>query len=192
MANPCAPGASPCAPAASADAMGATTGDAANPFDVTQKGWVQAPYGDVMPNLVKNYLRAAPYIGTGGVVSPDAFGELKKLGFVTVVNLNTDEEGAPAEMKAAEGAGLKYVQVAVATEAPTDEQIDEIGALVTDPSNYPLLIHCESSNRVGAAWALYRAKNGVPPMIAIQEGRTVGLKPSREGAVRERLGLNPL
>ncbi len=41
-------------------------------------------------------------------------------------------------------------------------------------------------------WALYRAANGVPGEIAIQEGRTVGLKPSREVAVREQLGLPPL
>jgi hypothetical protein len=41
-------------------------------------------------------------------------------------------------------------------------------------------------------WALYRAANGVPPRLAVQEGRTVGLKPSREGAVRKQLGLPPL
>lgn len=53
-------------------------------------------------------------------------------------------------------------------------------------------MHCESSNRVGAAWALYRAANGVPAEIAVQEGRTVGLKPNRERRVREMLGMKPL
>jgi hypothetical protein len=42
---------------------------------------------------------------------------------------------------------------------------------------------------VGAIWALYRAAQGVPPAIAVQEGRTIGLKPGREAAVREQLGL---
>jgi hypothetical protein len=41
-------------------------------------------------------------------------------------------------------------------------------------------------------WALYRASRGVPAAIAIQEGRAAGLKPSREGRVRELLGLPPL
>ena len=57
--NPCAP-ASPCVPAAKSQAAAG----AANPFDVAAKH-KQAAYGDAMPGVVKNYLRAAPYIGTG-------------------------------------------------------------------------------------------------------------------------------
>ena len=89
-------------------------------------------------------------------------------------------------------AGLQYVSIPVPTEAPDDKEVVAFSKYVNDPKYYPILVHCESSNRVGAMWALYRAKNGVPPEIAVQEGRTVGLKPSREGAVREMLHLAPL
>ena len=68
----------------------------------------------------------------------------------------------------------------------------EFAKIVEDPANYPILLHCESSNRVGAMWALYRASKGVPNEIAIEEGRQVGLKTSREPAVREMLGMEPL
>jgi len=152
----------------------------------------QAPYGDEMPAIVKNYLRAAPYVGTGGIVDPKGYAELKKLGFKTIINLNTAKEGAEEEGKGIMAAGLDYVGIPVSTLAPDARDVAAFSKYVNDPKYYPILVHCESSNRVGAMWALYRVKNGVPPEIAVQEGRTVGLKPSREGAVRQILKLPPL
>lgn len=198
-ANPCAPAAAnPCAPAAkpAASAMpanpcaaAAVTSAAANPYNIESEA-AQAPYGDAMPAVVKNYLRAAPYVGTGGVITDDGFDKLAGLGFKTIINLNTDEEGAVEEGDKAKAAGLGYVSLQVSTTAPTADQVAAFSKYANDPALYPILVHCESSNRVGAMWALYRAANGVPPMIAIQEGRTVGLKTSREGAVRMALGLS--
>jgi uncharacterized protein (TIGR01244 family) len=185
--NPCAAtkAANPCA------ARPAIVGAAANPYDVAAK-YKQAPYGDAMPDIVKNYLRAAPYVGTGGIVDPKGFAKLKALGFKTVINLNTAKEGAEDEGDGIMAAGLDYITIPVATRAPDAASVDAFSKYVNDPKFYPILVHCVSSNRVGAMWALYRTKNGVPPEIAIQEGRTVGLKPSREKAVRKILKLPPL
>lgn len=202
--NPCAP-ANPCAaaPARAAPARAAPspanpcapragiTGNAANPFDVPA-GYTQAPFGDKMPDIVANYLRAAPYVGTGGLVVPGSMTRLRDLGFKTVINLLTEKEGAEKEGAEARAAGLAYVNLPVAQLAPGSEQVAAFARLVNDPTNYPILLHCESANRVGALWALYRAGAGIPPEIAVQEGRTVGLKPNREKAVREMLGLPPL
>jgi uncharacterized protein (TIGR01244 family) len=185
--NPCAAarGVNPCA------ARPAIVGPAMNPYDVAAKH-KQAPYGDAMPPIVKNYLRAAPYVGTGGIVDPKGFAELKKLGFKTIINLNTHKEGAQEEGKGIMAAGLDYVSIPVPAKAPDANAVAAFSKYVNDPNTYPVLVHCVSSNRVGAMWALYRAENGVPPEIAIQEGRTVGLKPSREAAVRAILKLPPL
>lgn len=208
-ANPCAPAkravnpcaaarpANPCAAASPGKATNpcaarpAIVGAASNPYDVAAKH-KQAPYGDAMPDIVKNYLRAAPYVGTGGIVDPKGYATLKKLGFKTVINLNTAKEGAEDEGDGIMAAGLDYITIPVATKAPDVASVDAFSKYVNDPKFYPILVHCVSSNRVGAMWALYRAKNGVPPEIAIQEGRTVGLKPSREKAVRKMLKLPPL
>jgi uncharacterized protein (TIGR01244 family) len=186
-ANPCAAGAAknPCA------ARPAIVGAASNPYDTPAK-YKQAPYGDAMPPIIKNYLRAAPYVGTGGIVDPKGYAELKKLGFKTIINLNTNEEGAEKEGKGIMAAELDYVSIPVSTLAPDAKEVGAFSKYVNDPKYYPILVHCESSNRVGAMWALYRAGNGVPPEIAVQEGRTVGLKPSREVAVREILKLPAL
>ncbi len=195
--NPCAPAATapanPCAPAAAPEQAAETPAAELpkGPYDTTTK-YAQAVYGNQMPNIVDNYLRATPYVGTGGLIDPTGMPILKGLGFKTVVNLNTADEGATAEAALAEQAGLAYINIAVPTKAPTAEQVAEFAKIVEDPANYPILVHCESSNRVGALWALYRASTGVPPMVAVEEGRAVGLKTSREAAVREQLGLPAL
>lgn len=188
QANPCSP-ANPCAPAK--PDMAAMEGTVANPYDVAADH-PQAPYGDQVSNAFKNYLRAAPYVGTAGVVAEGGFEEAKRLGYRTIINLNTADEGAIEEDKHVRQAGLNYVSIEVPTKAPTSEQVEIFAGYINDPTHYPILVHCISSNRVGAMWALYRAANGVPAEIAIQEGRNVGLKANREVAVREQLGLPPL
>ncbi|MBN9670084.1 fused DSP-PTPase phosphatase/NAD kinase-like protein [Roseibium aggregatum] len=193
--NPCAPAAAPANPCAPAAAPAKAKADEAalprDMFDTTTK-FPQAPYGNKMPDLVKNYLRATPYIGTGGVLEPTGLDTLAGLGFKTIVNLNTAEEGSVTEGPMVEKAGMTYINIEVPTTAPNAEQVAEFARIAEDPAYYPILLHCESSNRVGAMWALYRAASGIPKEIAIQEGRTVGMKTSREGAVREQLGMEPL
>lgn len=162
-----------------------------NRYDTTVE-YKQAVFGDTMPGIVKNYLRATPYIGTGGVIDPVGIGELATLGFKAVISLNTTQEGVEAESTLISKVGVAFVNIPVSTKAPTEEQVAKFAKLAEDPSNYPILIHCQSANRGGAMWALYCASTGVPPNIAIEEGRTVGLEPNREAAVHERLGLPPL
>ena len=158
------------------------------PYDVAAGG-IQAPYGDKVSAAFRNYLRASLHVGTACVVSRGGFKEAKALGFKTIININTAGEGAEGERGVAEAAGLHYAWISVSTKAPTPEQVSQFARTIGDPNNYPILVHCQSANRVGAMWALYRASQGVPPHIAIQEGRTVGLKPSRETAVRQQLKL---
>lgn len=151
-----------------------------------------APFGDVVGPAFTNYNRAAPAVGSAGALKDGAVAEAKALGFRTILDLRTAEEGADAERALAQTVGIAYVNVPVATRAPLPEQLDAFARIVEDPANLPVLVHCESANRVGAMWALYRASKGVPAMVAVEEGRTLGLKPSREKTVRERLGLPPM
>ena len=173
-----------------AGATAQTQPDADNPYAVTTDA-PQAPYGDVMPDIVKNYLRAAPYIGTGGAVRLDAFPTLKTLGFKTIINLNTDQQGAVEEGEAAKKAGLAYVRIPVAGHGPDAAKVAEFSKYANDPSHYPILLHCLSANRAGAMWALYRFRHGVPAKIAIEEGRTVGLRPGREAIIAKQLKRPP-
>jgi len=78
------------------------------------------------------------------------------MGFKTVINLNTAREGSVAEAAAAKAAGIEYINIQVATRAPNMDQVKAFAKLIENPANYPILVHCESANRVGAMWALYR------------------------------------
>ena len=155
-------------------------------------GAPQAPFGDKVSAAIVNYNRAAPHIATSGKYGPAAIAEVKALGFATVIDLRgSEEEGVAANAAAAKATGLKFVNIPVTARAPSAAQVRAFAAIVEDGANHPILVTCVSANRVGAMWALYRARAGVPAEIAIEEGRTAGLK-SREPAVRARLGLPAL
>ncbi|RUO71401.1 fused DSP-PTPase phosphatase/NAD kinase-like protein [Pseudidiomarina salinarum] len=162
--------------------------DRALPFAI-EKDWPQTPYGINIPPVVENYSRPSPYIAAGGQLSEGALAELKAQGFRTVVSLLTEEEGVAEEQTEAHEAGLNFYGLGVSTTAPTWDQVQAFAKIASSPANYPILVHCASSNRVGAIWALYRFHMGVPAEIAIEEGRAAGLQTSREGAVREMMGL---
>ena len=152
----------------------------------------QAPFGDKVSAAISYYNRASPHVGSAGVLGKGGVAEAKALGFKLIIDLRTAEEGANDAKAAAAAAGISYVNVPVSTKAPTDAQLAQVARLIGDDANLPVLINCETANRVGAFWALYRASLGVPAAVAVEEGRVLGLKPSREGAVRARLGLPPL
>lgn len=148
----------------------------------------EAPFGDQAGAYAVNYTRLKPQIATAGLLKDGAVARLKALGFAAMIDLRGPDEGTAVERKAAEQAGLRYYNIPVAHGAPTEAQIAEFARIVEDANNAPVLIHCVSANRVGAMWALYRAKKGVPTAIALEEGRTAGLKPDREAGVRQLLG----
>jgi uncharacterized protein (TIGR01244 family) len=161
---------------------------AAPPAALAQSVTSEAPPEDRMRHLAVNYSRARPHIATAGLVRTGAIPELKALGFAAIIDLRGADEGANIERRAAEDAGLRYVNIPVTSGAPTDSQVAEFAALVEDTKHFPLLVHCVSANRVGAMWALYRAQVGAPVSLAIEEGRAIGLQPAREIDVRKRLG----
>ncbi len=153
----------------------------------------QAPLGDKVSTAIFNYSRATPQIGTSGRFAPVAVAEIQALGFTTILDLRAQTEKGVADVtKAIQASGLRHLNIPIVTKAPTEAQVAEFAVIVENPANYPLLVTCVSANRVGAIWALYRASKGVAAEVAIEEGRTLGLKPSREKAVRARLGLPPL
>lgn len=161
---------------------------AAPPAALAQSVTREAPPEDRVRHLAVNYSRPRPHIATAGLVRTGAIPELKALGFAAIIDLRGADEGADIERRAAEDAGLRYVNIPVTSGAPTDSQVAEFAALVEDTKHFPLLVHCVSANRVGAMWALYRAQVGAPVSLAIEEGRAIGLQPAREIDVRKRLG----
>ena len=160
------------------------------PFMSYAKRTQQAPFGNEVSGAIVNYNRVAPYIANAGLLRVTGLEEAKRLGFKLVIDLRApDEDGALAEEQLAKDIGMNYQRIVVGRGAPDWEQIDTFSSLIENAQLYPILVHCVSSNRSGAIWAMYRAKSGVPPLIAIEEGRAAGLE-SREQAVRSMLKID--
>ena len=147
----------------------------------------QVPFGDKVGAEIRNYNRLRPQIATGGSIDLAHVNDIAKLGFATIVDLRTPEEGVAEEKAAVEAAGMRYLNLPVDSGVPSEKVIAGLKAVLADSSAAPVLIHCGSGNRVGTAWAIYRAQTGVPLEIAIEEGKTAGMRDSREQQVRELL-----
>lgn len=157
------------------------------PFRRRSSGIRQAPFGDQVSSAITRYNRVSPYLANAGLLTRGGLEEARELGFRLIVDLRqADEPGAVEEAQLARALGIEHRRVAVAAGAPKWQQVTELTALIHQPKHYPVLIHCVSSNRSGAIWAMYRARLGVPLEVAIEEGRAAGLE-SREDAVRARL-----
>jgi uncharacterized protein (TIGR01244 family) len=63
-------------------------------------------------------------------------------GIRTVVDLRRDSEKTRAESQALDRAGLRYVHLP-SGQVPTPETLDAFLALMADPANLPVLVHCK-------------------------------------------------
>lgn len=119
---------------------------------------------------------AKPGLVAAGRPSPEAVAALKARGFRTVIDLRTPTEAGFAEEKAAvEAQGLRYVNVPVAGGAFSGKDVDAVKAALDLAQDGPVLLHCASSNRVGAVWAVLKAREGMAVDQALEEGKRVGL-----------------
>jgi len=148
----------------------------------------EAPFGDRVSERIPFYHRAAPTIATAGPLGRLGIIEAKAVGFRSIFNLEprTSVAGLDDASMAAY-ALLGYFSVPVG-EPASQEQIAELRRILDTAENGPILIYGIDRDQAAAAWALVRAAAGVPPKLALQEGRTAGLL-RRLPAVRERLGL---
>jgi hypothetical protein len=152
----------------------------------TQYDAREAPFGDKVSDRIPMYHRASPTVGTAGALGRLGIIGARSVGFRSILNLATTTVAAGQDDKAmAEFTLLRYFSVPVAS-LPSDEQVAEIRRIVTDPANAPILIYGQR-DEAPAAWALVRAAGGVPAELALQEGRTAGLR-RLLGPVQERLG----
>ena len=167
----------------------AATVESANmtaPFE--QAAGSAAPFASKETALWANYTRVAPNIGTAGRPEGGGIAAAKAAGFETIIDLRAmDEEGVASDAEAAGEVGIARISMPMPAEPSSiGPFMDDLAPLLMDEARYPILLHCGSANRAGAAWALFRARSGVPVSVAIEEGRAAGMT-SRESLVRDVL-----
>jgi uncharacterized protein (TIGR01244 family) len=128
---------------------------------------------------IRNYSRVDASVGCGGATDPSAIGELKKEGYVSIINLRLPtEDGAnvEGERAATQAAGLKYIHLPFNAAMPDTKVVDSFLAAVADRSNQPVYIHCASASRVGGMWMIKRVLQDQWPMDkALAEAQVIGL-----------------
>ena len=108
---------------------------------------------------IKNFSRLETTVACAGAITADAMPEIKKMGFVSVINLREAQEpGADIEKHraAAEAAGLRYYHVPFNGAKPDPKAADEFVKIISSKEAAPAFIHCASANRASAMWLIKR------------------------------------
>ena len=138
-----------------------------------------------LPNLAN----PTPNLATAGAVQAKDIALIAGAGVRHVIDLRDDSETPDFDEAAAvRNAGMLYHNLPIrGAEDLTPDNAARFDRLIIEAGDTPTLVHCTSSNRVGALAALRAAWiQGQPVEAALAEGRRWGLK-GMEPAVRERL-----
>ena len=141
-----------------------------------------------LPNLA----HPAPNIVAAGRLQAKDIALVANAGVRHVIDLTLDSETPDFDEAAAvRAAGLQYHNLPIrGAEDLTADNAARFDRLLVEVGAAPTLVHCSSSNRVGALAALRAAwSQGQPLEAALAEGRRWGLK-GLEPAVRERLATS--
>jgi uncharacterized protein (TIGR01244 family) len=107
---------------------------------------------------IRNLARLQTTVACAGAITPEAVADIKKMGFVSIVNLRlASEPGAEVEKEeaAAKAAGIRYFHV------PFDGKPDPKAAgafldAITTKGAEPAFIHCAGGNRAASMWLIKR------------------------------------
>jgi uncharacterized protein (TIGR01244 family) len=108
---------------------------------------------------IKNFARVETTVACAGAITTDAMPEIKKMGFVSVINLREAQEpGADIEKQeaAAKAAGLRYYHIPMNTGKPDPKVADQFVSVISSKEAAPAFIHCASANRASAMWMIKR------------------------------------
>ena len=138
---------------------------------------------------IRNAKRAFPGILSGGQPTDAQLKEAKNKGFKTIISLRPiSETQGESEADIVRKLGMNYINIPVQGAAGiTSQNSQALIKALSDSSQYPVMVHCASGNRVGALFALdaaLREKRPVSEAIAI--GKQAGMT-RLEGIVRSKI-----
>jgi uncharacterized protein (TIGR01244 family) len=108
---------------------------------------------------IKNFARVETTVACAGAITTEAMPEIRKMGFVSVINLRqATEPGAdiPAHEAAAKAAGLRYYHVPFNGAKPDPAVAAQFLKVITAKDAEPAFIHCAGANRAAAMWLIKR------------------------------------
>jgi uncharacterized protein (TIGR01244 family) len=108
---------------------------------------------------VTNLARLQTTVACSGAIKVEAVPEIKKMGFVSIINLReSNEPGAnvEAEEAAAKEVGLHYFHIPFNGAMPSTAAVDKFIEAITGKETEPAFIHCAGGNRAATMWFIKR------------------------------------
>jgi uncharacterized protein (TIGR01244 family) len=131
---------------------------------------------DTIPG-VRNFARLETTVACAGATNVEALPEVKRMGFVSIINLRlATEPGAEVEKEqaAARAAGLRYFHVPF-DGSPDPNAADQFLKAITMRGAEPAFIHCAGGNRAATMWLIKRlVVDGWDVERATQEATALG------------------
>jgi tyrosine-protein phosphatase SIW14 len=105
---------------------------------------------------IKNFGQMDERFFRGAQPKEEDYAALAALGIKTIIDLQ--DEPTSYEKRAAEAAGMRYVNIAMSsTSRPREDQIEQFLKLSNDPATGRFFVHCAGGrHRTGVAGAVYR------------------------------------
>lgn len=150
-------------------ATGYKKGDLRGMFSVT---W---PPAEAATLGFKNFKMVSEKLWVGGQPEASDFKDLQALGITHVINLRTPGEMRFDESKVAKEHGMEYRALPIAGGQDISFANAKELATILQQAQGKVLLHCASSNRVGALLALAANAEGVDPEAALTLGRFSGM-----------------
>jgi protein tyrosine/serine phosphatase len=135
--------------------------------DTTQAGTLTAALAKIH---IDNFGHVDDHYFRGGQPKGQDYADLAALGVKTVIDLADDSD--PGEGTLVQNAKMKFIAMPMTThQAPAAATIAKFLALVNDPANQPVYVHCVGGrHRTGVMTAIYRMTvDGWTPAKAFAE-----------------------
>ena len=129
-------------------------------------------------------------VSTAGQPDAAALSIFAEQGYRTVIDIRTESEDRGIdEAKVVGDLGMEYIVFPIdRPEAINFDNARKLARLVEEADG-PVLVHCASSNRVGALFALQKSLDGADDETALEYGKEAGMT-RLEGRVKEVLSKN--
>jgi uncharacterized protein (TIGR01244 family) len=128
---------------------------------------------------ISTFARLETTVACGGATKAEAVPQIKKLGFVSIINVReASEPGADMEQEAAaaKAVGLHFVNVPFNIASPAPDLVERFIAAVTNKDNIPAYIHCAAGGRAASLWMIKRVEvDGWDEATALEEATALGL-----------------
>jgi tyrosine-protein phosphatase SIW14 len=128
---------------------------------------------------IPNFQQVNHNLFRGGRPSVQDLRDLKLMGVKTILNLENDDNAVAKEGDVARALEFNYVSVPTATFfKPKDANVNRILAVMNDPKNFPVFIHCtHGRDRTGLMMGLYRVETDAwSPKAAYAEMVDLGFR----------------